>query len=113
MDFILAVPCYNKDMKKKRLSSYYIIFFLFLQVFGGLIGASAYADEEKQAVGITDEQRSVIINHCDTIKDNLKSLQRTDSRARVYLGRYYETILTDFIRQEHICRETGHIIWLF
>ncbi len=97
MDFILAVPCYNKDMKKKQLSSYYIIFFLFLQVFGGLIGASAYADEEKQAVGITDEQRSVIINHCDTIKDNLKSLQRTDSRARVYLGRYYETILTDFI----------------
>ena len=31
------------------------------------------------------------------MKDNLKALQRTDSRARVYLGRYYETILSSFI----------------
>ncbi len=46
---------------------------------------------------LTEEQRNVIVDHCDTIRDNLKSLQRTDSRARVYLGRYYETILSNFI----------------
>ena len=50
--------------------------------------------EENQ---LTEEQKNVIVDHCDTIKDSLKSLQRTDSRARVYLGRYYETILTNFI----------------
>lgn len=51
--------------------------------------------EEKE--GISDAQRAVIVDHCDTIKDALKSLQRVDSRSRVYLGRYYEAILTNFI----------------
>lgn len=60
-------------------------------------GVYAEDDEAETQPIITSEQRSIIINHCDTIKDSLKSLQRTDSRARVYLGRYYETILTKFI----------------
>lgn len=79
-------------MKKIRQSSYYIILFMFLQIFLCLVGGDVWAEEE-----ITPEQKSVIVDHCDTIKDSLKSLQRTDSRARVYLGRYYETILTSFI----------------
>lgn len=77
-------------MKKKYISFHYIILFMFLQVLGCLTGVNVHAE-------ITPEQKDVIVNHCDTIKDNLKTLQRTDSRARVYLGRYYETILTNFI----------------
>ena len=42
-----------------------------------------------QAAGITD--------HCDTIKENLKKVQKSDARTRVYLGGYYETILSDFM----------------
>lgn len=39
----------------------------------------------------------VIQDRCDAIHEELKVLQRNDSRARVYLGRYYETILNRFI----------------
>ena len=86
-------------MKKNRLSSYYIILFVFLQVLGVIIGVGVVNAEggEVEGATLTAEQKSVIMNHCDTIKDSLKSLQRTDSRARVYLGRYYETILSSFI----------------
>ena len=86
-------------MKKIRLSSYYTIFFIFLQVFAGFIGVKVYAEgeDENNEPLITAEQRNTIMDHCDAIRDNLKSLQRTDSRARVYLGRYYETILSNFI----------------
>ena len=36
-------------------------------------------------------------SNCEKIKESLVSLQHADSRARVYLGRYYETILNKFI----------------
>lgn len=49
------------------------------------------------ASAISETQETAIRQHCDTIRDDLKSLQRSDSRARVYLGRYYETILSKFI----------------
>ena len=47
--------------------------------------------------GLTSEQETSIKTHCAIIKDNLKNVQYDDSRVRVHLGRYYETILTDFI----------------
>lgn len=84
-------------MKKKCISSYYIIFFVFLQVSVILTGVRVWAEGEQTESLITAEQKTVIVDHCDAMKDSLKSLQRTDSRARVYLGRYYETILTNFI----------------
>lgn len=94
--------------KKKSLSLYYIILLLFLQGLGSFlgsfwgdfwgIGARVYADEgETNEVILTENQKTTIMDHCDTIKDSLKSLQRVDSRTRVYLGRYYETILSNFI----------------
>ena len=46
---------------------------------------------------ISDEQKAAIKNHCETIRDDLKKVQRTDSRIRVYLGGYYEGIMTKFI----------------
>ncbi len=84
-------------MKKKHIFSYYIILFMFFQVFGVFIGMKVWAEGENEESLATPEQKTVIVDHCDTMKDSLKSLQRTDSRARVYLGRYYETILSDFI----------------
>ena len=48
-----------------------------------------------QAIG--PDQSAAIAEHCDTIKDDLKKVQKEDARARVYLGGYYETILTKFI----------------
>lgn len=49
------------------------------------------------ASALSDGQIAVIREQCESIRDDLKALQRSDSRARVYLGRYYETILTKFI----------------
>lgn len=66
-------------------------------VFLSFIGARVFAEGEETQPAITDAQRATIVDHCDAIKDSLKSLQRADSRTRVYLGRYYETILTNFI----------------
>ena len=78
-------------MRSKKI----VAFLMFITFFGFLIDNNVYADENEPL--ITTEQKNTIIDHCDTMKDSLKSLQRTDSRARVYLGRYYETILTNFI----------------
>ncbi|MBR3323939.1 hypothetical protein IKG24_00140 [Candidatus Saccharibacteria bacterium] len=61
-----------------------------------LFGMSANAEGEAEP-SVTEEQKNIIIDHCDTIKDSLKSLQKADSRTRVYLGRYYETILSNFM----------------
>ena len=90
--------------KKRGLSLYYIILLLFLQGLSAFwscflnINVKVYADEEKtNETVLSDYQKTTIIDHCDTIKDSLKSLQRVDSRTRVYLGRYYETILSNFI----------------
>ncbi len=46
---------------------------------------------------ITESQEVSIKEHCDAIKDGLKNVQRTDARTRVYLGGYYESILSKFI----------------
>lgn len=50
-----------------------------------------------KAADISDEQKNAIVDRCDSIKDVLKTVQHNDSRTRVYLGRYYETILNKFI----------------
>ena len=46
---------------------------------------------------VTEGQENAIKDHCDTIKESLRLVQRDDSRARVYLGGYYENILTKYI----------------
>lgn len=48
-------------------------------------------------MAISDIQKDVLVDHCDYIKEDLKRVQREDSKVRVYLGGYYETILTKFI----------------
>lgn len=72
-------------MKKKSISFYYITLLMFLQVFA------------PNVMAITEVQSAAIVKNCDTIKDNLKKVQKEDARIRVYLGGYYETILSKFI----------------
>ena len=46
---------------------------------------------------ISEAQENAIVEHCSAIRSSLKDLQRADSRTRVYLGSYYDEILTNFI----------------
>ena len=50
-----------------------------------------------RASALTEDQESEISQSCATIKQNLKNLQRTDSRTRSYLGSLYQTMLTNYI----------------
>lgn len=45
----------------------------------------------------TKKQDAAIVDHCDTIRESLKKVQKDDARIRVFLGGRYETILTKFI----------------
>ena len=58
-------------------------------------GAVVRADESEAEISV--EKQVLIKEHCGEIKDKLKALQRQDSKARVYLGKYYETMLSHFI----------------
>lgn len=71
-------------MKKKILIFSCIMFMLFCQYGTGVMA-------------ITEAQSTAIVDNCSSIKEDLKSLQKADSRARIYLGGYYETILVKFI----------------
>ena len=46
---------------------------------------------------ISEGQEAAITERCEVIRDDLRNLQHSDSKTRVYLGRYYETILAKFI----------------
>lgn len=46
---------------------------------------------------LSTEKQKLISDNCSIIKDNLKNLQHEDSKVRVHLGKYYETILANFI----------------
>lgn len=49
------------------------------------------------AHAISELQSAVIVDNCTAIKDSLKKVQQDDSRTRVYLGGYYETLLSKFV----------------
>ena len=55
--------------------------------------ASVYADEPT----LSDEQKGAISQSCSTMKQTLKTLQRSDSRTRSFLGASYETFLSRYI----------------
>ena len=74
-------------MRKKWLIFSCIILLVICQVFVQCKGAMA----------ITENQSKAIAERCDMIKDDLKKVQKNDAKVRVYLGSYYEAILTRFI----------------
>ena len=63
------------------------IFAVIMVLVLSVVSVSVFAEGEKQ----------FDTANCAKIKETLVNLQHTDSRARVYLGRYYETILNQFI----------------
>jgi len=72
-------------MKKKYLSSYFIILMLFCQVL------------VLPVMAISEEKLDLIETRCDAIKDDLKKVQREDAKVRVHLGGKYDAILNRFI----------------
>lgn len=46
---------------------------------------------------VSEEQEKAVSEHCESIKEVLKNIQKDDSRARVYFGSYYETVLMKYI----------------
>ena len=49
------------------------------------------------AKAISEAQKTALVDHCASIKEDLRSLQKADARTRVYLGSYLETALSKFI----------------
>ncbi len=46
---------------------------------------------------ISAEQKAMIADNCTVIREDLKKVQRSDARARVYLGGKYELILNKYV----------------
>ncbi len=83
-------------MKKNILFLYCIIFACICQVLMGVWTVNMAVAEEVS--GDVSEAKLVLIKErCDAIKEILKDVQKSDSRARVYLGAHYETILTKYM----------------
>lgn len=75
-------------MRKKTLFIYCITLMIICQ---GLIGVTA----EAGAISLTKAE--TITERCTAVQNQLRVVQRDDTKTRFYLGRYYETILNRFI----------------
>ena len=65
------------------------------QLLFSIVGLSFILTAPVMAISEGQEQK--IQQNCEKIHEQLVNLQHNDSRTRVYLGRYYETVLTDYI----------------
>lgn len=74
-------------MKKKSLILYCSILLMVCQV--AVSSSVVMAEERMDFSGVSE--------HCEEIKGILKNVQREDSKIRVYLGSYYEKILTKYV----------------
>ena len=84
-------------MRKMAQSFYFIILMLICQPLLGLVAHAEGSNTDKETVTVSEAQKTVISQNCSKIKDALQKVQKDDSRARVYLGGYYEVILSKFI----------------
>ena len=65
-------------------------------MMGLMIGAMTMCGVQP-VMAVSEAQETVIKERCESIKDNLKEVQRADARMRVYLGGLYDEILANFI----------------
>ena len=86
---------YNKIMKAKGVLAAVLLCVLCFCVGGSFVMNGAYADESQ--IEVSEEKLKLVSNNCTSIKTNLKGIQKNDARARVYLGAYYEKILTKYM----------------
>lgn len=69
-----------------------------MKILRWIAGAVAVTVAMAAPVGaLTATQEGAISQNCSTIRKSLKTLQRADSKTRVYLGTTYETLLNNFI----------------
>ena len=47
---------------------------------------------------LTEKQSASIVSYCNTVRQDLKNLQRSDARARTYFGSIYETIFSKYLK---------------
>ena len=50
------------------------------------------------AASLSEEQSTKISMNCSSIRQNLKNLQRADSRTRTYFGAIYETVANKYLK---------------
>lgn len=86
---------YNKNMKAKGVLAVVLVCALCFCMAGGFVLNGVYADETQSE--IPEEKLKLVADNCDSIKTNLRGIQKSDARARVYLGAYYEKILTKYM----------------
>jgi len=70
---------------------------LFVPVVVTTILASNFAIVGNTAAAISEDQAGVISMTCGSVQLQLKNLQKTDSRVRVFLGSKYEFALTNLM----------------
>lgn len=80
---------YNGDRMRK------IKTIVMMAVLAGFLGMWQLGGGD--VLALSAEQEGAISQNCGTIRQSLKSLQKSDSRARVLLGTTYNTILTNYI----------------
>ena len=86
---------YNSFMKKKLLSLNCIILTLFCQI--GLCSFVLISMNSVNVDAISGRQIAAITKNCGAIKQTLQTVRTSDTRARTYLGSYYEKIYSGFI----------------
>ena len=86
-------------MKKKRICLYYSILMLICQCFWGVSVVNATENDivSETSSLLSSGMRATVVDHCDAIRESLKTVQKKDRQTRVYLGRIYETILNKFV----------------
>lgn len=114
-------------MKKRGMIFHCITFMVFCQRFLRNLCPSGVASKIKTGVFIllasllgqgvltlpgaaaSEGQEVAIKDHCEAIREDLGKVQKEDSRTRVYLGAYYEMVLTKMITPLNVKLVEGNL----
>lgn len=77
----------------QRYKAVGIVFFMLISLFVSLVASKIAAAAE-----YTEKKGTAIVDNCNAIKEDLKSVQKNDSKARLYLGGRYETLLNKYVK---------------
>ena len=74
---------------------YFSLTVISLSVF--VFGSAFIFAASTPAFALSADQQGAISQHCASMKQSLRTLQRTDARTRSYLGSAYENVLSSYI----------------
>lgn len=92
MRLLRAYLCYNEGMRERVKAT-----ILAVMAAVGVVVAVRPVVAEEAKTDLSQAKVENIVRNCESIRETLVGVQHSDSRARVYLGRYYETMLSGFI----------------